>query len=422
MRKRILRKNQAASVQMKGYSPIIKDEETRKVPEDEKKDVRNIGKKKVPLLQMKWRKADPKPHSVLDQVPVFRGGGVSIYAVDVPMDQSEIIQALKNPEQEKVSDIPPVKPKGGETYAIHSKNIDDWRCDQYQWINNGSSTVSTEDGYLLHRKYFKIKLPGMKSSRKKRAIGSTSFTRSAYYLESNPELVLVRYAGDESSYSPFPHGNNKTDNREFVRTCPSVIKQMKEDSENGLSPSQIVDKLNAANNVPSGEYIGVLNARDMKQVNNISTNVKSAKKKKKLTKDEIYNLVLLAHHFDGFIQEIKIFPDLVSILGLPEIFDVFNQLLDIEDTNLSMCLGYDTTFNLGDFYVTPLIFRHILFESKPTIPLAFLIHDRKYQKCHERLFDYLAEKIPKIVTKKIAIVTDREKGVSNAIKKCFQML
>ena len=54
-----------------------------------------------------------------------------------------------------------------------------------------------------------------------------------------------------------------------------MIQQIKEDSDNGLSPSQIFDKLNAANRVPSGEYIGVMNARDVKQVKNITTSVKS---------------------------------------------------------------------------------------------------------------------------------------------------
>lgn len=53
-----------------------------------------------------------------------------------------------------------------------------------------------------------------------------------------------------------------------------------------MSPSQIFDKLNAAKRVQSGEYIGVMNARDVKQVKNIQTSVKSAKQ---LTKDEIYN-------------------------------------------------------------------------------------------------------------------------------------
>lgn len=61
-----------------------------------------------------------------------------------------------------------------------------------------------------------------------------------------------------------------------------------------------------------------------------------------------------------------------------------------------------TTFNLGDFYVTPLIFSHFLFKNRPSIPLAFLIHERKYKKCAT----FVAEEIPKLVSKKTAIVTE----------------
>ena len=65
--------------------------------------------------------------------------------------------------------------------------------------------------------------------------------------------------------------------------------------------------------------------------------------------------------------------------------DVFNKLLDIDDTSFSVCMGYDTTFNFGDFYVIPLIFCHVLFESKPSIPLAFFVHERKYHKMSRAL-------------------------------------
>ena len=142
------------------------------------------------------------------------------------------------------------------------------------------------------------------------------------------------------------------------------------------------DKLNAANSVPSGEYITVMNARDVKQVKNITTSIKN---EKKLSKDEIYNLILLGYHKEGFVYEIKVFPDIVAILGFPEMLDVFNKLLDIDDTSFSVCMGYDTTFNLGDFYVIPLIFRHVLFESKPSILLTFFVHERKYHKMSRAL-------------------------------------
>ena len=49
------------------------------------------------------------------------------------------------------------------------------------------------------------------------------------------------------------------------------------------------------------------------------------------------------------------------------------------------CLSYDTTFQLGDFYVLALFFRHIIFRENPCMPALFLIHERKFQQHHEIL-------------------------------------
>ena len=45
-------------------------------------------------------------------------------------------------------------------------------------------------------------------------------------------------------------------------------------------------------------------------------------------------------------------------------------------------LSYDTTFNLGDFYVSLPIFRNVIFK-KPCIPVAFLIHENKQKDTQE---------------------------------------
>ena len=43
---------------------------------------------------------------------------------------------------------------------------------------------------------------------------------------------------------------------------------------------------------------------------------------------------------------------------------------------LSCSYMYDTTFQLGDFYVLILCFRHTLFKETPVIPATFLVHER----------------------------------------------
>ena len=63
------------------------------------------------------------------------------------------------------------------------------------------------------------------------------------------------------------------------------------------------------------------------------------------------------------------------------LIDEINLLLDTKSGTL---LGYDTTFKFGDIYVSILVFRHAMFNESPVIPVAFLNHDRKFQKVHER--------------------------------------
>ena len=89
---------------------------------------------------------------------------------------------------------------------------------------------------------------------------------------------------------------------------------------------------------------------------------------------------------DDFIWQIDIFPNLDCIFGLKEIMDTVNDLLILQRNEFQIVLAYDTTFQLGDFYVSPLLFRHIYFNGSPIIPLAFLVHDRKFQVSHAKIF------------------------------------
>ncbi len=45
-------------------------------------------------------------------------------------------------------------------------------------------------------------------------------------------------------------------------------------------------------------------------------------------------------------------------------------------------LSYDTTFCLGEFYVSPLLFHHTEFIEKPVMPVLFLVHETKCQFSH----------------------------------------
>ena len=78
-----------------------------------------------------------------------------------------------------------------------------------------------------------------------------------------------------------------------------------------------------------------------------------------------------------------IYPDLIVICGLDELVHELGLILQI-DSECSQLLSYDTTFQLGDFYLSPLLYRHTLLSNSPTIPALFLIHERKFHSVHEK--------------------------------------
>jgi len=48
----------------------------------------------------------------------------------------------------------------------------------------------------------------------------------------------------------------------------------------------------------------------------------------------------------------------------------------------------DTTFCMGDFYVSTLLYRNSIFEGLPVMPLLMLLHERWTTSSHELLFKW----------------------------------
>ena len=209
---------------------------------------------------------------------------------------------------------------------------------------------------------------------------------------------------------PIPHGHKVRDTNGYRRTCPSVLKAIKR-AVTSETPAKIYKDMVTANTIPTQQ--GILNPRNTRQVINMRHSISAAKR---LSKDDIYNLIQLAYHTPETIWKVELYTDLACVVGVKELMDELNVLLDTKSGTL---LGYDTTFKLGDFYVSILVFRHAVFNESPVIPVAFLIHDRKFQKVHERFFEQLLEQIPNLGKASVKIVTDREVGITNALKKVF---
>ena len=331
-------------------------------------------------------------------VPEQRGGGSAYQEAVVFMKRDhcfsvtevrgvlESINSDLESNQHKISNVPPSKPKTGEVFIVYASSNDyatnDWRCDGYRWVNVGNHKLPKKD-LFLRKLYNKIHLEGAPQ-------GSDQFVRHGYTLIDSPNLTLVHYLGDDSCVQQFPHGNRKADDQNFARTCPSVLNQIRNEIQ-GSSSGNVYKKMVVSN--PAGAHQGILNPCNLKQVQNMKSRIDS---KQRLGKDDLYNLLELAYHLTGTIWKIDIYPDLACVLGIEDLLLELNNILA---TNQGTILQYDTTFNLGDFYVSPLVFRHSIFDKSPTIPVAFLIHDRKYSNVHEMFLNVLKTKIPNLSRK-----------------------
>jgi hypothetical protein len=133
---------------------------------------------------------------------------------------------------------------------------------------------------------------------------------------------------------------------------------------------------------------------------------------RRICRDSFLALHEFAYMVDGFIWSITTYPDLVVVCGLPSLLDFVVPMSHSE----TILLSYDTTFNLGDFYVSILCMQLPFFASKPCIPLAFVIHDRKFQWMHDTFFYYLRKHCTTL--KNAVVVVDGEASISKAVKSC----
>lgn len=163
----------------------------------------------------------------------------------------------------------------------------------------------------------------------------------------------------------------------------------------------------------SSDLHPVLAPRNIKQIRNAQA---LQRQTFRLSHDSLYNLHEMAFDTSGFVHKIETYPDLLIICGLHSLMEELNRIIlaELEIPNL---LSYDTTFCLGDVYVSPFLFHHVLFESSPTIPAAYLLHERKFESTHEKFMMFMKEKLSSLnnLQLPVPIVTDDEKAVCNAI-------
>lgn len=117
--------------------------------------------------------------------------------------------------------------------------------------------------------------------------------------------------------------------------------------------------------------------------------IKRERENKLLSSDDIVGLYLLSDELGNFIRNIQLLPDFFTVFFSDAMAKEFSSLKEV-------ALFYDTTFNLGDFYVSPLTFKHPHFEGGPVIPLCYVIHHRKNLETHQCFFQFFKKSCPTI--------------------------
>jgi len=142
---------------------------------------------------------------------------------------------------------------------------------------------------------------------------------------------------------------------------------------------------------------------------------KSVRNRVRLTHDALFNLHELEMD-SNFVHRIVTHPDLSVIMYAPKILGLFRDLFISRADYPLQTLSYDTTFCLGDFYLSPLLFRHTNFSPAPIIPLAYLLHERKTMETHAEFFRHMRSVCPQLAgCQNVIIVTDQERAITTAI-------
>lgn len=271
-------------------------------------------------------------------------------------------------------------------------------------------------------------MTGMKSLPKKNPIVTCFYCRcyrgSGFYKRAfikyregqlyGPVVTLIHYVGSLEDVVHIAHGNRKKGlQMKHKMTCKSVLTDIRKEVK--LPPSDTYKKLTDMEINPP--HVPVLEPRDSKQVRNT---VDRERGQRLLSSDDMVGLYLFNEEISNFLRSYQLLPDFSVIFYSDSSISNFQSVCELPQT----ILYYDTTFNLGNFYVSALTYTHPLFMEKPVIPLAYLLHDKKTTAVHSQFLRHMRCICPQLDG--MIIVTDRETAIATAIcselKNCKHLL
>lgn len=107
-----------------------------------------------------------------------------------------------------------------------------------------------------------------------------------------------------------------------------------------------------------------------------------------------------------FLRHFSVHPNIVIHLIPQPLVETLDTLMRI--SLLPVTLHYDTVFNMGDFNLSTLVFRHNMFKGNPIIPVGYFVHSRRFHEDHINFLTTRRKTITSLSSRRVILVTDRE--------------
>ena len=233
----------------------------------------------------------------------------------------------------------------------------------------------------------------------------------------HPICILQYSYPKDPDMKGLPHKNSKKGSASFNRSKKSLLTRIKDQVIDGTTgPTKVYNKVVM-------ECGGILNAsscgslpRNRKQVANAKSNLKI----EPTVKDPLFSVMeeckQQQSRADPFLRMVQAAPDAMCLLANSR------QLNDMArfctDPNQCCVLGIDPTFNLGEFSVTVITYKHLQLidrhtKKSPVLVGPMLIHQKKTMES----FHFLASGIVGLslqLNSLVAYGTDGEKAIGDA--------
>ena len=229
-------------------------------------------------------------------------------------------------------------------------------------------------------------------------------------------MIQYMFDGPEVSIKVKPHGNSKSD-RSFFPTATSTKKRIQQLASSS-TPKEVLSQV-------TREKGGEIESRGIALLPRDCRQVSYARKKPAKDCDPLYSVMLECKLAQGtasiFVQDVKAAPHPMSVSCFG--WQLQDMVRFLTSNHRFSVLTVDTTYKLGEFYVTPMTYQHLKLEdiktSKHPVMLGpILVH----QKVDFSAFNYFASTLiglQKELKNILAFGTDGDKALVEALSHNF---